>query len=946
MVQLRTLGRLELLGGEPSALRVLPAQPKPLALLAYLAVAAARGAHRRETLLALFWPDLGEEEARRALRQALHRVRHHVGDGLVLTGRDGQIELAEGGAWCDAVAFEQALDAGRPADALLLYQGTFLEGIFVADASAEFEQWVDLTRTRLGNRAAAGADTLAAEARRSGDREGAVRWSRRASELAPEDEPRVRTLMQALADIGDRRGALHLFQAFADRLKTEYDAAPAAESSRLAEALRITPPASGVGVVTPPSTAQPATPQDSPVASGGSIPVAPSTNPPLAAESSRSKRRVGSLLMVLGLAAALVIAVALIRSPASSTAVDGILVGDFRNHTRDSLLAGAVAEALRVDLSQSHRARVMTRTQVQTVLELMRRPNGDLVSDSVVREIAERYGVKAFITGDVASLGSSFTVSAELISVKGGEILASVRESAPDSTGLLRAVDRVSSALRRGVGESLWSIRSTPPLEQVTTSSLEALRLYSEAIRVGDQEGDDRRAVVILQRAVALDTTFAMAYRKLGVYLRTFGDQEGAEDALAHAFRFRKHLPELESYHTAGSYYANASLIDSAIATYHSLLAVYPNDTRALNNLADSYEYLREFSRAESLFHRAVESDSSIALIFGHLATAQFNGGHYADVERTLAAMTRRFPPQLITQELLVSNEMMRGQFDSARGRTEKMLEGTDDEGSRAEVLTMMQGLAIVQGRLHDADRYRHSVEELRAPAGLASAELELAMDLAFVDIWYRHDPMLGLALLDSAIARHPLASLAPLSRSEALLAYTYALGGRPARARELLAEARASEAAPGTTRGGLGVRDEGTYLRALGVTELAEGHAADAVRTLHRSDELSFCPVCSLPDLAHAFERAGQPDSAIAVYERYVTTPWSEWPNAGGEYRGSAYERLAPLLEARGDTLRAIKAYDRIATLWSGADAELQPLVENARRRSAALQGKRGKPD
>ncbi|MEO8030595.1 MAG: SARP family transcriptional regulator, partial [Gemmatimonadota bacterium] len=142
MLQLRTFGRLELLAGEPAALHLLPAQPKPLALLSYLAVATPHGSHRRDALLALFWPELREEEARRALRQALHRLRYHVGDELLRTGRDGQLGIADQGAWCDAVAFEQALDAGHPAEALALYQGAFLDGIFVADASPDFEQWV------------------------------------------------------------------------------------------------------------------------------------------------------------------------------------------------------------------------------------------------------------------------------------------------------------------------------------------------------------------------------------------------------------------------------------------------------------------------------------------------------------------------------------------------------------------------------------------------------------------------------------------------------------------------------------------------------------------------------------------------------------------------------------------------------------------------------------
>jgi hypothetical protein len=96
--------------------------------------------------------------------------------------------------------------------------------------------------------------------------------------------------------------------------------------------------------------------------------------------------------------------------------------------------------------------------------------------------------------------------------------------------------------------------------------------------------------------------------------------------------------------------------------------------------------------------------------------------------------------------------------------------------------------------------------------------------------------------------------------------------------------------------------------------------------------------PSCALPDLARALELAGYPDSAIAVYQRYVTTPWSEWQNALGEFRPTSYQRLAALHEARGDTAQAIAAYDQLAYLWKGADAELQPIVLNSRDRAKAL--------
>jgi tetratricopeptide (TPR) repeat protein len=265
------------------------------------------------------------------------------------------------------------------------------------------------------------------------------------------------------------------------------------------------------------------------------------------------------------------------------------------------------------------------------------------------------------------------------------------------------------------------------------------------------------------------------------------------------------------------------------------------------------------------------------------------------------------------------------------------------DAGSKLEPLKMLGTLALVDGHLAESDQDFELVESAQIDEGSVGGYLEAAVALAFTDIWYRHQRVRGLALLDSAIARHPLDALEPLDRDYATLAYIYALGGRPARARELLAAVLVNERVPGITRGGLGIRDEGTYLRALGATELAEGKPAQAVATLRKSVALYFCPSCTLPDLARAYELSGSPDSAIAVYQAYEITPWSEWQNAIGDFRVTSYLRLGALNEARGDTAKAIAAYDEVSKLWSGADAELQPAVADARAHASSLRaGKR----
>ncbi len=704
MVQLRTLGRLELVRGEPTALHVLAAQPKPLALLAYLALATPRGQHSRDALLALFWPELGADEARRALRQTLHRVRYHVGDALLKSERDGQIGISDDGAWCDAITFEQALEAGRHEQALSLYHGAFLDGVFVSDASAEFEQWVDLTRARLASCAAQAAATLASESTRLSDSASAVSWATLASQLAPEDEALVRKLMSSLAANDDRAGALRVFKSFADRMQREYEAEPAKETALLAAAMRAAPAA-------PPAPVAPAQPQpvvERPAIATSSAPAQLDSKEseeavPLANRShqrSNTRWRWGAAGLVAA-ALLLVGAISARRGHATPSSVDRILVADFQNHTRDSLLSGAITEAMRADLSQSRGTRVMSRTQVQAVLEHMRQPTGEISSESMIREVAERYGVKAFVTGDVSALGPGYSVSAELIAVKSGETLVSVREVASDSSKLLAVVDKVSDRLRHGIGESLWTVRASPPLEQVTTTSLQALRLYSQAIRVGDQEGDTQRAIQLLRQAVALDTSFAMAYRRLGVYLDASGVHAAAYDALARAFHNRMRLPEPERYNTAGSYFTSVALPDSAIATYRTLLALYPTDMRGIANLGAVYMNLCDFVRAESLYRRAIETDSTVARLFNHLATAQFNGGRYAEAERTLVERARRFPSQQDDGLIEISLQVQRGSFDTARVSAQQLLlaAGTDPGGA-VEPLKALGTLALIDGHL------------------------------------------------------------------------------------------------------------------------------------------------------------------------------------------------------------------------------------------------------
>src|SRR2546422_55053 len=237
MIELRMLGRLSLTAAEGREVRTLLGQPRRFALLAYLAAATPPGFHRRDSLVALFWPELDQEHARAALRQALRVLRAALGAGAVVSRGDEEVGLDVDRVWCDVAAFDRAVDGGALREALELYRGPLLEGFFISDGP-EFERCLERERARLREAAARAAQGLIEQCESRGNLTTATHWARRAVELAPNDEALVRRLISVLDHHGDRASALQAYQAFAQRLAAEYEAEPAAETQALVAAVR------------------------------------------------------------------------------------------------------------------------------------------------------------------------------------------------------------------------------------------------------------------------------------------------------------------------------------------------------------------------------------------------------------------------------------------------------------------------------------------------------------------------------------------------------------------------------------------------------------------------------------------------------------------------------------------------------------------------------------
>ncbi|MDQ2890657.1 MAG: hypothetical protein M3R65_08935 [Gemmatimonadota bacterium] len=238
MIRLHTLGTLQLLDSAGQPLRSILVQRKRLALLAYLAVASPRGFQRRDEVLLVFWPDLTEDRARNALRQAVHRLRQHLGDGVIVSRGTDEIGIRDGSLWCDAAAFEDELAQGRDAEALDLFRGPLLNGFHFSSASPEFEQWLYDRRRELAVLATKSASRASEAAERAGNLVDAARYAETAFQHSDDDERLLRRSLALLDAAGSGAAALQRYARFADQLAKQLQTSPSHETSALVAQIR------------------------------------------------------------------------------------------------------------------------------------------------------------------------------------------------------------------------------------------------------------------------------------------------------------------------------------------------------------------------------------------------------------------------------------------------------------------------------------------------------------------------------------------------------------------------------------------------------------------------------------------------------------------------------------------------------------------------------------
>ena len=431
------------------------------------------------------------------------------------------------------------------------------------------------------------------------------------------------------------------------RVKRDTESGRTVVSTSIADA-----PASSAAIEPPPQSGQFATQQRTSSAAMPAAQASASVGIPISP--SRPWKLIISAAVVV---AALIAGGIFLRSHKTQaiTEKDSILVADFVNTTNDPVFDGTLKKALAVDLEQSPYLNVFSDAKARHTLTLMGKQPDERITLETAREICQRNGVKAVVAGSIASLGSQYVVTLTAINAATGDTLSEVQGQADSKEQVLKTLDTTTTQLRGKLGESLASIQKFDrPLEEATTSSLEALKSFS----LGDAKhavSDEYGAIPLYKHAIELDPNFAMAYARLGTIYNNFGQTDLAEQYRNKAFELKDRASEREALYITSHYYADNGDLQKGFAAYELYKQTYPREITPYTNLAVMYAlHAPDYEKALTNAQEAIRIDPDE--IRGYLmAAAAYLGMNRVDEAKAVSNAGLQRNPNFATLHFVLA---------------------------------------------------------------------------------------------------------------------------------------------------------------------------------------------------------------------------------------------------------------------------------------------------
>ena len=343
----------------------------------------------------------------------------------------------------------------------------------------------------------------------------------------------------------------------------------------------------------------------------------------IASEIKRHKTGAAFVALAIVMAVAAIVYFSYFRKRVQLTDKDKILLADFMNTTGDPVFDPTLKQALAVQLGQSPYLDIFSEDRVRETLKFMERPPDEPITREVAREICERQGIKAMLLGSISGLGSHYVITLEAVNARTGDSIARAQIEAEGKEQVLKALGQAASSLREELGESLSSVQKfDAPIEQATTSSLEALQAYSRGFE-RNLNGNYADAINFYKDAVARDPNFAIAYARLALCYNSTKQNEQARQAFGKAYELRDRVSGREKLIISASYYGGVTgEWDLQIEQLEIWKRTYPRDGEPFNLLANKYTLVGPFDKAIENANEAIRLNPKDARPYTNLAVA------------------------------------------------------------------------------------------------------------------------------------------------------------------------------------------------------------------------------------------------------------------------------------------------------------------------------------
>jgi len=616
------------------------------------------------------------------------------------------------------------------------------------------------------------------------------------------------------------------------------------------------------------------------------------------------------------------------RQVRALTDKDTIVLSDFDNKTGDAVFDDTLKQGLSVQLEQSPFLGLISERRVNSTLKLMGRPAGERLTPEVTSEVCQRTGSKAIVTGSIAGLGNQYVIGLKAMNCSStGDILAEAQAQAAGKEAVLKALDAAAVSLRGKLGESLSSVEKyATPLEEATTPSLEALKVYSLGLKTWAARGDTA-ALPFYKRAVDLDPNFAMAYAQLSVLYHDLNEAAGAAENGRKAYDLREKVSERERFWIESGYYDFVTgELEKGAQVDELWQQTYPRDGMPCTELGFVSATLGNWEKASEEWQGAVRLDPNNGLLYYLLSLAYMSGNRLDEAE---AVFKQAAEHKVDNEQLLQSRYWLA----FLKGDTAQMVQlvsaATGKPGAEDLLLAAQADTEGWYGKLKNAHevtrRAMDSAQHNDAQETAAGYQAEEA--LRDVESGNREQ---GRAEATAAL------KLAPNRDVRVIATLALARAGDTAGAEKLTAELDKTFPLDTmvqrywlpTIRAAVALqrKDPTRAIELLNVANTIELSSATGDLTVF------LCPAYLRGEAYLMFHDGNR---AAAEFRKFVdhrgvvmNFPWGALARLG----------LARSYAMQGDTAKARTAYQDFLTLWKDADPDI-PILKEAKAEYAKLQ-------